>query len=107
MTLKADLDTAVATLAAELDSINFLSPGARSGVDQSLIDEIQADLDYLESTYNASFTTAWLGTPHTPTALEIAHWLFDQLPPEEHRLTIVVHTTSPDEKLSYTIDVPR
>ena len=107
MALKDDVDTAIATLQSDLDTMSFLDPGAKTGVDQALIDEIQASLDSLATDHDAGFLTTWRGVEHEPTAEEIAHWLFDGLPASEHRLSIIIAPTSPDERLTLVIDVPR
>jgi len=104
MTVKSNLDAAVVDLKAELDAMGFLDHGAKTGVDQELIDEIQADMDTLVADYEATFRTAWKGAEHTPTATELAHWLFDGDP--SHRLTVGLYPTSGDEALIWTTDVP-
>ena len=106
MTVKSNTDAAVADLKAELASMSFLDPGAKTDVDDELVAEIQADMDSLVSSYGATFRTSWGGEEHTPTALELAHWLFDGEPASEHRLTIGVYPTSQDEVLLWTTDVP-
>ena len=107
MALKDDVETAVATLQSDLDTMSFLDPGVKTEVDQDFIDEIQADLDALAETHDASFLTSWGYEEHEPTAEEIAHWLFDGYAPDEHRLSIIIAPTSLDERLTLVIDVPR
>lgn len=104
MTVKETTDAAIADLRAELEARGFLDPGAKSFVDDDLVAAIQADLDFLEATYSATFRTSWGGEEHTPTALELAHWLFDG--DSSHRLTIGVYPTSSDGVLLLTTDVP-
>jgi hypothetical protein len=106
MTVKSNTDAAIADLKTELDTMEFLSDMEKDNVDEELIYEIQADLDSLVSGHNATFKTSWGGVEHTPTAEEIAHWLFDGVDPGLHRLTIELRPTNSDEVLSYTTDVP-
>lgn len=107
MALKDDMDTVIATLQSSLDAMSFLAHGVKTEVDQDLIDAIQSDLDSLASDHDATFSTTWGGEEHEPTAEEIAHWLFDGYPADEHRLSITIAPTSPDERLTLVIDVPR
>lgn len=104
MTIKGNTDAAIVDLKAELEAMSFLDPGAKTGVDDELVFAIQADLDALTSSYDATFRTSWGGVEHVPTALELAHWLFDG--DTTHRLTIGVYPTSSDEALLWTTDVP-
>jgi hypothetical protein len=106
MTIKSNTDAAVVDLKAALTAMSFLDPGAKTAVDDELVAAIQADMDSLVSSYGATFRTSWGGVEHTPTALELAHWLFDGEVAGEHRLTITVYPTSPDEALLWTTDVP-
>lgn len=103
MTVKSNLDAAVVDLKAELDSMGFLDPGAKTEVDQELIDDIQADMDALATSYEASFEGDWGAEPFVPTATVLAHWLFDG---EVHTLTMTLYPTSGDEGLTFTSDVP-
>ena len=107
MALKDDVDTAVASLIADLDTRSFLDVGGKTEVDQDLIDSIQTDLDGLVSDHDATFSTMWGGAAHEPTAEEMAHWLFDGYPVAEHRLEITIEPTNQDERLTIVIDVPR
>jgi hypothetical protein len=104
MTVKSNTDAAIADLKAELSAMTFLDPGAKTAVDDELVAAIQADMDSLVSSYGMTFRTSWGGVEHIPTALELAHWLFDG--DSSHRLTIGVYPTSPDEVLLWTTDVP-
>lgn len=106
MTVKSNMDAAVVDLKAELDSMSFLDPGAKTDVDQELVDQIQADMDALVASYGADFSTSDDGGPREPTAFEMAHWLFDPLLPSDHRLTITLYPTSTDEAVVFTTDVP-
>ena len=63
MTVQSNLDATVVDLKSELDSIGFLNPGAKTDVDQELIDQIQADMDALASSYGAIFSTSDDGGP--------------------------------------------
>jgi len=105
MTVQSNLDAAVVDLKAELDSMSFLDPGAKTAVDQDLIDAIQADMDALVTSYKAEFTATLVddGYAFSPTAEALAHWLFDG---GEHRLMMTLYPTSDDEAMVFEADVP-
>lgn len=103
MTVVSNTDAAIVDLKAEFDTMSFLDPGAKTVVDQDLIDDIQADLDTLVTNYEAIFSTMWEGTLHEPTATEIAHWIFDEF---EHEMTITVYPTNDENGLVLTVAVP-
>lgn len=103
MTVASNTDAAVVDLKAEFDAMSFLDPGAKTVVDQDLIDEIQADLDVLVTNYSATFETSWEGTVHEPTATEISYWIFDEF---DHDMTITVYPTNDEEGLVFTVSVP-
>jgi hypothetical protein len=106
MTVKSNLDAAVVDLKTELDSMSFLDPGAKTAVDQDLIDAIQADMDALVASYSAEFEGELTDYPlnaFTPSAEQMAHWLFDG---EGHTLTMSLYPTSESEALVFTSVVP-
>lgn len=106
MTVKSNMDAAVVDLKAELDSMSFLDPGAKTAVDQELIDAIQADMDALVTSYQAHFEGELTDYPlnvFTLTAEQLAHWLFDG---EGHSLTMELSPTSTNETLVFTSAVP-
>lgn len=106
MTVKNNADKAISDLKDELDTMSFLDPGEKTGVDQDLIDDIQNCIDSLVTNYQASLSTLWGGEEHEPTAEEMAHWLFDGEDPSEHGITMSLYPTNGDEALVFTTDVP-
>lgn len=103
MTVQSNLDAAVVDLKAELDSMSFLDPGAKTAVDQDLIDAIQSDMDALVASYGAEFEGTFDGVPVPVDAESMAHWLFDG---QAHALTMHLAPTSTDETLVFTAVVP-
>ena len=103
MTVTSNISSAIVDLKAEFDTMGFLNPGSKTEVDQDLIDEIQDDMDTLVTNYSADFETSWEGEIHEPTAVEIAHWIFDEFDHDDFTITLY-----PDsgEALVFITDVP-
>jgi len=55
------------------------------------------------SSYDVEFEADWGAETFTPTAMTLAHWLFDG---EAHRLLMRLRPTSADEELVFETDVP-
>lgn len=104
MTVQSNLDAAIVDLKVELDGMDFLDPGAKTEVDQELIDAIQEGMDALIDSYAAVFGIEWPSHPDVElSATMLAHWLFDG---QEHQLSMTLSPSNADKSVFFRTPVP-